>query len=27
LENPGDEPMSLVGVFCPAGSPASRQNA
>lgn len=27
LENPSDTPMSLVGVFCPAGSPASRQKA
>jgi mannose-6-phosphate isomerase-like protein (cupin superfamily) len=27
LENQGGEPMSLVGVFCPAGSPASRQKA
>lgn len=27
LENPGEEPLQLVGVFCPAGSPAARRPA
>ena len=26
LENPNEEPLRLVGVFCPAGSPASHQD-
>lgn len=27
LENPGDEPLALLGVFCPAGSPREREQA
>lgn len=27
LENPGDEPLALLGVFCPAGSPRDRAGA
>lgn len=27
LENRGDTPLALLGVFCPAGSPKSRQEA
>lgn len=27
LENPGDEPLALLGVFCPAGSPRERARA
>lgn len=27
LENQGDEPLALLGVFCPAGSPRARERA
>jgi mannose-6-phosphate isomerase-like protein (cupin superfamily) len=27
LENPGNEPLALLGVFCPAGSPRKRKQA